>query len=317
MSDTRQPKFIVFNYVTSKIEQKDIAPKFGDPNEGVQAAAMMAYEGSTVGGTSLSSGSITLGPTPASLGDPAAVAMAAAQANLTPQASQTVAAAFGSIGQIGQMRGMIGSMHDHAMNIVDNGTRIFDSIDTVFKPNEVGSPGRCSSISDFIGSVQGKFNETIGGITGGLSKIANALISVPLGIINGFISAATALTTAILSGITAVIDAALGAVKAVTDTLFSAVGGAVKAVFDGVGSAISKVTDAISNEISNVKAALDRVANNVLRLVVPNCNPCIRQVLQDANPEAAGIDLRTIRNLDIEELSAAQRSQIVIGTPPT
>lgn len=306
------PRYIIFNYVTGKIEQTDTAPNFGDPNTDVQNAASVAYSGSTAGATSLSSGSIAA-VTPSVLGAPAAAAISAAQANLTPQQAAQVSQCFGSIGQMGQLPSALSAMRAHAQNVIDNGTRIFDAIDTWFKPSDVGSPGRCQSLGDYIGSVQGRFNNTLSGITSGLGAISNILVGLPLALITGVVTAANSLITAIATGVATVIGTAIGAVCSVVNGFFEAVGTSVREVFDKVGGAVKEVFDGITAEINNVSAALNRMTNNPLRIVAPNVNNCLRSVLQQANPQAAGPDFSQLNLVDVNNFGINPPSWIQFG----
>lgn len=312
MSDTTSaniPRFIVFNYVTSKIEQSENSPNFGDPNRDLQSAALNAYTGSAAGSSSLSSGTSTPGPTAATLGQPAAQAIAAAEANLTPEVAQQVQQAFGSIGQIGQVPAMLGTMSAHANNVLDNATRVFDTLDTVVRPEEAGSPNRCVSLGDFIGSIQGSFNSAISGITNGLNQITSALLSVPTAIINSVVSAANALTAAITSGITSAINSAISAVTSVTNGFFNSVGSSVTSLFNSVGSAVSSVFAGITAEVNNLSAALNRVLNNPFQLVSPNVSPCLRQVFAGANSTFEPIRL-TPAQLELRRLSSQISQQV-------
>ena len=306
------PRYIIFNHVTGRIEQTETAPNFGDPNTDVQNSASVAYSGSTTGASSVSSGSIAA-RTPSVLGNPAAAAMAAAQANLTPQQAAQVSQCFGSIGQMGQLPSALGAMHAHAQNVIDNGTRIFDAIDTWFKPNEVGTPGRCQSVGDYIGSVQGRFNNPLTSITSGLGQIANVLVGVPLALITGVVTAANSLITAIATGVATVIGSAISAVCSVVSGFFDAVGTSVREVFDKVGSAVKEVFDGITAEINNVSAALSRMTNNPLRVVAPNVNNCLRTVLQQSNPDAAGPDFSQLNLVDVNNLGINPAGWIQFG----
>lgn len=276
------PQFVVFNYVTNRIEQVEEPPQFGDPNQALQAEAMAAYGGSSAGGVSLSS-AVMEGPTAATLGNPAAAAIAAA-ASLPAELASSVTAAFGSIGAIGGVPAMISNMSSHATNVLGNAAKVFDAIDTVFSPELAGSPLRCASLGDFIGSIQGRFNDAIGGVTKGLGQIANSLLSVPLSIIGGFVSVTNQLISAITGGITSAINLAIGAVTGVVNSVLGAVGSVAKGIFDAVGSAVNQVSSAISAEIANVTSALSRMASNAFRLVVPNVSPCVKEIFGKSNP---------------------------------
>ena len=301
------PTFIVFNYVTSKIEQSETAPNFGDPNSALQAQASAAY-GSTSGASSLGAAA-PAGPTPATLGDPAAEAIAAAQRNLSPEQAQQVTAAFGSIGQVGQVPNMISTMHGHATNVLNNSTRVFDALDTVVRPEEASSANRCLSLTDVIGSIQGKFNSAISGVTAGLTRITNALISIPLTVINGVVAAARALTAAIASGISTAINAAIGAANSATGNFFTSAGSTVTGLFNGVGSAVTGVISGISNEIKNLATVMNSMINNPFRLVTPNVSPCLRSVFANSNSDYQPVRL-TPAQIELRRVSAEISQQV-------
>lgn len=301
------PSFVVFNFVTSKIEQSETAPNFGDPNSALQAQASTAY-GSSSGSSSLGAAA-PAGPTPATLGEPAAQAIAAAQVNLSAEQAQEVAAAFGSIGQVGQVPSMLTSMHSHATNVLDNSTRVFDALDTVVRPEEAGNPNRCLGLTDFIGSIQGKFNGAITGITSGLTAITNALVSIPMTLINGVVSAAKALTAAIASGISSAINSAISAVNTATSGFFTSAGSTVTGLFNSVGGSVQTVAAGIAGEIRNLSTVMNSMINNPFRLVSPNVSPCIRNVLSQSNSDYQPVRL-TPAQIDLRRLSGEISQQV-------
>jgi phage-related protein len=290
------PKFIVFNYVTSKIEQSENEPEFGDPNAGVQTSALAAY-GNSAGGQALSSG-VVAGPTPATLGNPAAAALAQAKALLAPELAGTVEQALGSLGQLGQLPAAMGQMKAQASRVLDNATQVFDAIDTIFRPEEAGQPNRCQSIGDFIGSVQGTLNSAIEAATSGLNAITNALISVPMALINSVVDTINGLVSAITSQISSAINTAVAAVTDQINSFFDSVGSQLKSLFDGVGKQITQIQDAINREINNLNAAINQLLNNPFRLVLPNVSPCLQSILGTAN-----VDFQIIRPLPNVDLT--------------
>ena len=288
MSDQPQQKFIVFNYVTNQVLETDQPPNFGDPNAGLQAQVMNAYGSASSAAQSLGASASVVTATPATLGEPAAAAMAAAQASavVTPETMAAIQTSMGSFAALGQVPTMISSMSNHATNVLDNATKVFDGINTEFQPEQVGSANRCNSIGEFIGSIQGVYNSSLGGIASGLSLLGNALIGVPLLIVGGFVAAVTALTTAITSGIVGAINAAVTAVTEATTAVTGAIGTTVAGALNTVATSVTSVLSGIQKEISNVASVLNAALLNPFRLVVPNVNPCLTSVLKSANPSA-------------------------------
>ena len=277
-------KFIVFNYVTSSVEESEIPPNYGDPNSQVQADLSQAYTGSTSGGTSLSAAAADT-PTVAQLADPSAQLVAAAQASLSISTEQLtqIQQSVSSLDLVGAIPSTISSMSSHANNILENGTSIFRAIDLTFKPSEAGSASRCDTLTGFIGSVQGAFNSTLQSVTSTLGSITSALVSIPGAIISGFTSAITGVLAAIKTGAQQLINSAIQVLSSAGSQLFGGLGSDVQGLIQGAGKAISGVQEAIQAEIDNVAAALSNVTNNLFRLTVPNVNPCLRTILSDSN----------------------------------
>jgi len=283
MSTTTQ-KYIVFNYVTSSMEQSEVAPNYGDPNTAIQASLTQAYTGSTVGASSLSS-AVPTAPTVATLADPAAQAMAVAESSLSVSPAQLtqIEQSLNSLQQVGQIPATITNMSAHATNVLENGASIFRAIDLTFQPTQRNTENRCNSLSGFIGSVQGAFNDVLKGVTSTLGSVTNALMAIPQAIIGTFTGAMTALMAAIKSGASQLINGAISALGKASSALFGGLGSAVTGLIKGVGAAITGVASAIKAEIENVAGALANVANNPFRLVVPNVNPCLKSIMGDSN----------------------------------
>lgn len=286
MSDS-QPQFIVFNYVTQRAEQIDEAPQYGDPNQQVQSDLMNAYDLSVSGASSLSSSTIT-GVAPSVLGDPVSAVLTTAQNSINVSSEQlaTIQASFSSLVGLGKIQSTISLMQSHAKSVLDKPTHVFEAIDLYFKPEDVGSANRCTSIQDFIGSIQGKYNDALSKVTSGLGEISSALLSVPGAAITAFNAACNAIIAAITSGVKTAIDAATTLINQATQAIFSNLTAAAKAAMSAVNGAITAVSDAIQAEVQNVTAALNKLLNNPFRLSVPNVNPCIKQIFEKSNPLA-------------------------------
>ena len=278
------PKFLVFNYVTSTMEESEVAPNYGDPNTAVQAALTQAYAGSSVGGASLSA-AVSAAPTVASLANPSAEVMAAAQNSLSIDPTQLaqIESSLNSLQAVGQIPSTITNMSAHANNVMENGASIFRALDLTFKPNEAGSPDRCTSLTGFIGSVQGAYNGILNGVTSTLGSITNALVSIPRQIIGEFTGTVTTLLGAIQTGAQQLINSTIGLLGKASEALFGGLGSAVTGLIKGVGAAITGVASAIKAEIDGVAGALARVTNNAFRLVVPSVNPCLKDVMSKSN----------------------------------
>lgn len=279
-----EQKFIVFNYVTSRAEQSDVPPSFGDPNAQLQAEASVAYAGTGVAASTLSAAAPG-GATVSMLADPAAQLMSVARASVNVASEQVLQLqqTLGGLDLVGQLPATLNNMHAHANNVMENGVRVFEAIDLTFRPDQAGSPNRCASLSDFIGSIQGAYNQTLGAITTSLNQITSALVAIPTAIITAFSNTVTGVIAAIQSGVQSVINQSIAALNQVSTQLFGGLGTQVQNIIREVGSAISQVQQAIQAEIDRVSAAISDVANNLFRLVVPNVNPCLRQVLNLSN----------------------------------
>ena len=306
-----EQKFIVFNYVTSKAEQSEVAPSYGDPNTQVQAEATQAYSGSTSGATTLSAAAPT-SPTVSVLADPAAQLVSVAQASLNVSAEQLtqIQQSLGGLDAVGQLPATLSNMSAHATNVLENGTRVFEAIDLTFQPDQVGSPNRCGSLSDFIGSVQGAYNSTLQAVTGSLNQITNALVAIPSAIIGAFTSTVSALLTAIQTGAQQLISSAISALSTTSSTLFGGLGTQVQGLIHGAGTAITQVQQAIQAEIDRVSAAISDVANNLFRLVVPNVNPCLRDVLNVSNSSNFELPPLSQAQTELRRLGGAVSTQV-------
>jgi phage-related protein len=306
-----EQKFIVFNYVTSRVEQSDQAPTYGDPNSEVQASATTAYAGATSGVTTLSSATVS-GATVSQLADPAAQVISIAQASVAVSAQQLtqLQQTLGGLDLVGQLPATLSSMQAHAANLLENGTRVFEAIDLTFQPDQAGSPTRCSSISDFIGSIQGAYNDTLQGVTRSLNEITNALVSIPTAIITAFTTTVNQVITAIQSGVQSVINQATAALSQVSNQLFGGLSAQIQGLIREAGAAITQVQQAIQAEIDRVSAAISDVTNNLFRLVVPNVNPCLRNILSMSNSSNFELPPLTQNQIELRRLSGVISTQV-------
>lgn len=284
-------RFVVFNDVTQAVEETEQDPSMGDPNASLQATVLSAYGGSA--GSSLSAASPTNGvPTPSSIGDPAAIASAAiaSAGNAIPTAIRATAmAALAPMAAMGQMKEMVGQMGANAQMVLNNTTKVFEGINNIFQPEQAGTTGRCASLGDFLGSLQGRFNAALTSITSGLSTIANALISVPLTILNGFATAANAVLGAIASGVSSVINTALGALTTVANAVVGGLGKLAQAALDQVGALTTQVLGGLRAEAASLLGAVRSLSNNPFKLVVPRVNICMKDILE-SNPQSQSLN---------------------------
>ena len=278
------PQYTVTNYVTNQVLQTTTPPNYGDPNNETQAQVNTAYNTPPTP----SSGSTVTPPSVSTVATPAAQLISAAQssANVSPQQVAQLKTAMTGLDQVGQTPIMLSNMASHAKNVLDQPTRVFDAINLTYRPEEVGTIGRCNSLNGFIGSIQGVFNGTLNAITSGLNQITTALFSVPQAIIAGFTAATTALLGAITSGVQQAINTAISAVTTVTGGLFGALGEGVKSLVGAVGSAVNSVASAVQSEIANVANAINSMIQNPFRLIVPTVNPCVANIYKTSNPAA-------------------------------
>lgn len=279
-----EQKFIVFNYVTSQAELSEVAPSYGDPNAALQAELSQAYTGAISGAVSLGAAT-PVTATVNELADPSAELMSVAQNSLSvsPEQLTQMQQSLGSLDMVGQLPATLNNMTAHATNVLENGTRITNAIDLTFQPDQAGEEGRCASLSDYIGSLQGKYNNILQSTTAGLNSITNALVAIPRRIIGAFTSTVSGLITAIQSGVQGAIDLATKALSSASNALFGGLGSAVQGIINVVGKSITQVQKAIQGEIDKVAGALADVTNNLFRLRVPNVNPCLNAILEGAN----------------------------------
>ncbi len=284
MTDLPPQKFLVFNYVTTRVEETLNAPDFGDPNQGVQQAASNAYTGSVAGAASLSSATPST-PSVSTLAGPAAELSTAAQNStcITEEQRAQILSSLGGLGNVGQLPNTLNLMHGHAQSVLNNTTRTFDALDTQFQPQSAGSPNRCVSLSDFIGSIQGKFNEGLAAITAGLNRVTNSLVSLPATLLSDFSGSMTSLTAAINSCDAALIESLIPQLNTISSNVFGSLGSRVQSLITEIGNKVTDIQTAIITEINNVRDALNRMVNNTFRLVVPRVSPCISTVLQQSN----------------------------------
>jgi hypothetical protein len=279
-------RFVVFNDVTNSVEETDQDPNFGDPNQSLQNQVLSAYGGGS--GMSLSAAStLDLVPTPSTIGDPAASALTAVQSAGTAVSAETQAqlqAVLGPMASLGGIPGAMGIMASNAQLVLNNTTKVFAGIDNIFQPEQAGTPGRCASLSDFLGSLQGKYNNTLESISSGLASITNALVSVPLAVLNAFTATANLLVQAVATGVTSVINAAISPVISAANAVLGGLGKAGQTALNGVASKVDELSAGLQAETSNLTAALNSLLNNPFKMVVPTVNACMKTIFE-SNPD--------------------------------
>lgn len=285
--ETPEPgsRFVVFNDVTAAVEETDQDPNFGDPNASLQAQVTSAYSGG-VGGSLSAASTTNDAPTPSVIGDPAAQVMSAVDAagsTVSAELRAQLMAAIGPMAAMGNIPGMIGQMASNAQTVLNQTTKVFTGINNIFQPEQAGTPGRCASLGDFIGSLQGKFNSALQGITSGLGAITNALISIPMAVLNSFAAAANGVITAITSGVSQAINTAIGALTGIAKTVTAGLGQIGSAALNAVAGEVSSVTAGLRAEAANLTSALNSLLNNPFKIVVPRVNICMQNILE-SNP---------------------------------
>jgi hypothetical protein len=290
------PVYIVFNDITQKVEEKNTAPNFGNPNATIQQAVLTAYSGGIT--SSVGASAVSIGIMPSALGDPASSIMTAAQSALNAggindQMMNTIQGALGNLSGLGAVPGMISSMMSHADNILGNMGKSMEAMmptDNIFAPDLVGTAseltnqGKCNDLSKFMGSVQGNFNTSLNGITNNLGILTNSLVSTPLSLINQYTASAAALTQILTQNPTnAAIMVATSALTPIVGNIGTALGSAGGSALGLIAGSANKLTTAINSEISNFAKALGIQTQNPFKLQVPNVNPCMQAVMNSGN----------------------------------
>lgn len=285
--ETPEPgsRFVVFNDVTSAVEETDQDPNFGDPNASLQSQVTSAYSGG-VGGSLSAASTTNDAPTPSVIGDPAAQVMTAVNAagdQVSAELRAQLMAAMGPMAALGGVPGMIGQMAANAQTVLNQTTKVFAGINNIFQPEQAGTPGRCASLGDFLGSLQGKFNSALQGITSGLGTIASALVSIPASVLNGFAAAANGVITALTSGVSQAINTAIQGLTVAATAVTTGLGKVGSAALNAVAGAVSSVTAGLRAEAENLTSALNSLVNNPFKIVVPRVNICMQNILE-SNP---------------------------------
>lgn len=283
-------RFVVFNDVTQAVEETDQDPSLGDPNSSLQDTVLSTYSGTQ--STTLSASGTNNLPTPSLLGDPAAQVITAVESAgmlVSTELKSQLLAVMGPMAAMGQIPSLIDQMKSNASMVLNNTTRVFEGINNVFQPEQEGTTGRCASLGDFLGSLQGRFNGALNSITSGLNTIANALVSVPLTILNGFTSAANAVVSAIASGVSQAINMALGALTTVANAVVGGLGKLAQAALNQVGALATQVLNGLRAEAANLLGAVNSLLNNPFKLVVPRVNTCMKDILE-SNPASESLN---------------------------
>ena len=156
-----------------------------------------------------------------------------------------------------------------------NQTLIYNAASQQLDPTNTNNPNKCSSMSDYIGAMQGKYNSFLSTISSGFTKILGVIGNITSSILGGLGSAISALTNAIATGVNAVIQIAIGGLKLATGLITAALGPVTKLI-SGITSAIGSVASGISSEASNITSAVGKQFSGPFTSVISSCNPCMK-----------------------------------------
>lgn len=208
-----------------------------------------------------------------------AIQAAQAAAANNPDAQRAVQQSLGPLQAVGQIGGFGTLLASHRDRIVDDGTRIFRAINDFFQPGRAQDPSRCATVGDYIGTIQGRYNDTLGSITSAIGQFVGALVSIPARIIGAITSAISGLIGAVVGGISSVVQAAAGVVSSAVGVLTGAISG-VSSLLGTIGAGISQVTGAVARETQNITTALTSGFASGFSRSVSGVNPCVAAAQQ-------------------------------------
>lgn len=166
-------------------------------------------------------------------------------------------------------------MSDHINNISFNQVRVYNAASQQVDPNNKNNPNKCSSMSDYFGTMQGKYSSALSTIASGISSIMSAISGVTSSVIGGISSAITAITTAVQTGVNALIKVAVSGLSIAMGAFTKALG-AAGSLISGVSSAIGSVASAVTNEASNIISAVGKQFAGPFKSGISNSNPCMK-----------------------------------------
>lgn len=208
-----------------------------------------------------------------------AIQAAQAAAANNPDAQQALQQSLGPVQNVGLIGGFGALLASHRDRIVDDGTRIFRAINDFFQPGRAQDPSRCATVGDYIGTIQGRYNDTLGSITSAIGQFVGALVSIPARIIGAITSAISGLIGAVVGGISAVVQVAAGVVRSAVGVLTGAISG-VSSLLGTIGAGISQVTGAVARETQNITTALTSGFASGFSRSVSGVNPCVAAAQQ-------------------------------------
>jgi hypothetical protein len=170
---------------------------------------------------------------------------------------------------------LVSQMTDHIKNISFNQVQVYNAASQQVDPNNKNNPNKCANMSDYFGTMQGKYSSALSTISSGISKIMSAISSVTSSVINGISSAINAITTAIQTGINDLIKVAVGGLSLAMGAFTKALG-AAGSLISGVSNAIGSVASAVKNEASNISSAIGKQLSGPFLSAISNSNPCMK-----------------------------------------
>lgn len=216
----------------------------------------------------------TKNPTMKTLGGSVDSAVSAIE-GLSGDLLKSATSAIGSLSVFSSAPKLADAMENQIKLTASNQTLIYNAASQQLDPTNQNKTNKCSSMSDYIGAMQGKYNSALSTITKGLSSILGVIGSITSSILSGLTSAISALTSAITSGINAVIQVAIGGLKLATGLITTALGPVAK-LLNGISSAIGSVASGIAGEAANIVSAVGKQFAGPFMSAISNCNSCMK-----------------------------------------
>jgi hypothetical protein len=198
-----------------------------------------------------------------------------------PEAQRVVQQSLGPLQTLSQFGSFGRLLATHLDNIINDGTRIFRAINNFFQPGRAQEPSRCATVGDYIGTIQGRYNSTLGSIASSIGQVVGAIVSIPARIIGALTSAISGLIGAIVGGVSAVVQLAAGVVRSAVGVVTGALG-AVSSLLGTIGAGISQVTSAVARETQNITTAVTSGFASGFSRSVSGVNPCVASAQQGA-----------------------------------
>lgn len=164
--------------------------------------------------------------------------------------------------------------------VTSNASLVTRSLNATVQPDKVNSPNRCSSIGDYLGSLQGKFTSTLSSLFSNLTSFVKGILSVPQQIFSAVNSAIGAVVGAITSGIKSVVGFAVAGLKTAFGAVKTALG-PISNLAGKVSSGISSLASGIASEATKIKSAISTFISNTFNITLPNASPCLKDAISN------------------------------------